>query len=314
VARIALNSPDVSVVIPTRDRWTLAEATVRSALAQEGPSVEVVLIDDGSATPAPDSLRALGDGLVHVHRNERSHGPAGARNAGIEHSHGQWIAFLDDDDLWSPHKLREQLDAARSAWVYSRAVLFSAKDRVACEAIAFPVAAELPRVLVRRNVLPAGSSNVIVRRDLVRSAGGFDARLSQLSDWELWLRLAASERPTSCDETHVAYRRHAGNMIVSHADPHEELTLIAHKHAALAAALGEKFDPVALAHWLAAEQRRVGRRRDAFFTHLRAARRLRDARHLLSAVRVPLGDRAMALRERRPVQVPAPDWLLKQLS
>jgi glycosyltransferase involved in cell wall biosynthesis len=313
VASIPVSPPDVSVVIPTRDRWTMAATTVRSALAQEGPSVEVLLMDDGSATPAPGELRALGDGRLQVHRHETSRGPAPTRNAGIELARGRWIAFLDDDDLWSPNKLRDQVAAARGAWAYSGAVIFTTGAPVTCEAIALPAQDSLPKALIRRNVLPAGCSNVVAQADVVRAVGGFDTRLSQLSDWELWIRLAERGPATACDQIHVAYRRHPGNMIVSAEDPSAELDLIAEKHAGLAASTGERFDHAALAHWLAAEQRRAGRRRDAFATHLRATARLRDWSHLFSALRVPLGDRAMALREPEPREVAPPDWLQAQL-
>jgi hypothetical protein len=232
----------------------------------------------------------------------------------VELAQGRWIAFLDDDDLWSPTKLREQLDAAEGPWVYSKALIFTDGPTIACEEIALPSEDGLLRALIRRNVLPAGCSNVIARADLVRAAGGFDTRLSQLSDWELWLRLADRAQPTACHQMHVAYRRHSGNMIVSKADPSSELDLMADKHAQLASSCGERFDRAALAHWLAAEQRRVGRRRDAFATHMRAGVRLRDVRHLLSALRIPLGDRAMALREPPPRSIPPPDWLRTQLQ
>lgn len=308
-----MTGPDVSVVIPTRDRWALAERTIRSALAQEGVTVEILLVDDGSATPASDALRALGHGRLQVHRHEQPLGQARARNTGIDLARAPWIAFLDDDDLWSPVKLRDQLACADGPWVYSRTVIFALDSAVTCEAVEMPRAESLQRAMIRRNVVPAGCSNVVARTDLVRAAGGFDVRLNQLCDWELWLRLGQLARATACDETHVAYRRHAGNRIVSDVDPAAELELIADKHASLAASMGESFDRAGLAHWLAAEQRRVGRRRAAFATHVRAGFQLRDPRHILSALRVPLGDRAMALREPTRHQVPPPDWLSAQL-
>ena len=106
--------PAVSVVIPTRDRWPLLATTLASALGQDGVALEVVVVDDGSATAAP-VVPPFDDPRVRIARNDRSLGVAGARNRGIEAARGEWIAFLDDDDVWAPAKLRRQLDAATAA-------------------------------------------------------------------------------------------------------------------------------------------------------------------------------------------------------
>jgi len=103
----------VSVVIPTRDRWELLPRAVRSVLAQEHAELHVVVVDDGSVSPAPrDGVFA--DPRVQVVRRKRSGGVAAARNAGLERARGGWVAFLDDDDIWAPAKLAAQLAAARA--------------------------------------------------------------------------------------------------------------------------------------------------------------------------------------------------------
>jgi glycosyltransferase involved in cell wall biosynthesis len=90
-------------VIPTRDRWPIFRAhALRSALAQEDVSLEVVVIDDGSTTPPP----GISDRRVRVLRNPVSRGVAEARNRGVADARAPWVAFLDDDDVWSPRKLR----------------------------------------------------------------------------------------------------------------------------------------------------------------------------------------------------------------
>src|ERR687896_831399 len=106
-------APDVTVVIPTRSRWDLlSTAALPSALAQEDVEIEVIVVDDGSSDTTPDALAELADPRVRVLRHQRARGVARARNAGIAAARGEWIAFLDDDDLWSPRKLRLQLERA----------------------------------------------------------------------------------------------------------------------------------------------------------------------------------------------------------
>ncbi len=102
--------PLVSVVVPTHNRARLLRRTLRSILAQHMVDLEVVVIDDGSTDDTGDV--AATDPRVLVIRNRESAGVSAARNRGIAAARGEWIAFCDDDDLWSPDKLNRQLTAA----------------------------------------------------------------------------------------------------------------------------------------------------------------------------------------------------------
>ena len=155
----------MSVVIPTRNRWSiLAEAALPAALCQEDVDHEVVVVDDGSGDGTPDRLAELGEWRLRVVRHDRSLGVANARNAGIAVARGEWVAFLDDDDVWAPRKLRLQIDAASSqgaGFVYGASV---ALDEHKCFLFghAPPDPATLRFELFRRNVLWGGCSNVVV--------------------------------------------------------------------------------------------------------------------------------------------------------
>src|SRR3712207_5655017 len=105
--------PEISVVIPTRDRCAeLMVAGLPAALGQEGVDHEVIVVDDGSADGTSALLADREEGRLRVIRNDSPRGVAAARNQGLRAALAEWVAFLDDDDLWSPHKLRDQLDAA----------------------------------------------------------------------------------------------------------------------------------------------------------------------------------------------------------
>src|SRR5688572_29252695 len=161
--------PEVTVVIPTRDRWDLlVRRALPSALGQEDVSIEVIVVDDGSAEGAPASLH--GDQRVRVVRHETSRGVPAARNSGLEAATGTWTAFLDDDDLWAPRKLREQLDRAASegaAFVYSDVAHVNlAGDVLTIDAA--PPAGELGDLLLAGHVIPGAASNVVVRTDALR--------------------------------------------------------------------------------------------------------------------------------------------------
>lgn len=108
-------TPNVSVVIPTRNRPTLVIRAVASVLAQTYRDFEVIVVIDG---PDPDTAVALApwlrkDARLRVLESDHCVGSGSARNCGIEASRGAWVALLDDDDEWLPQKLEKQLDAVK---------------------------------------------------------------------------------------------------------------------------------------------------------------------------------------------------------
>jgi len=102
--------PLVSVVVPSHNRARLLRRTLRSILAQHLTDLEVVLVDDGSTDETPQITNGA-DPRIVVIRNQEPGGVSAARNRGIAAARGEWIAFCDDDDLWSPDKLSRQLMA-----------------------------------------------------------------------------------------------------------------------------------------------------------------------------------------------------------
>jgi glycosyltransferase involved in cell wall biosynthesis len=99
----------VSVVIPTRGRPEWVENAVRSALAQSYVPVEVIVVVDGLDPQTEQVLGCLADTRLKVRVSEENVGGAEARNIGVRAAHGEWIAFLDDDDTWLPDKLDKQM-------------------------------------------------------------------------------------------------------------------------------------------------------------------------------------------------------------
>ncbi|MEJ2185764.1 MAG: glycosyltransferase family 2 protein [Gemmatimonadota bacterium] len=186
--------PLVSVILPTRNRAGLLERALGSALAQEAVAFEVLVVDDASTDDSPGLLAALAarDGRVRVLRQPERHGAAVARNRGAAEASAPFLAFLDDDDEWLPGKLQRQVDAAArsDAGVVSCRFAEVAADGTAVPAGRVDLGMGRARTtLARGNVL--GLSATMVRRDVFRQVGGFDARLPRLQDWDLWIRLAA---------------------------------------------------------------------------------------------------------------------------
>jgi hypothetical protein len=268
-SRGSSTGPEVSVVIPTRDRWHRLSRTLACARRQQGVTLQIVVVDDGSGDGTAQRVQALCDGRILVVRHERSLGLSGARNAGIRAATGEWIAFLDDDDLWSETKLVSQLRAARrdeADWCYAGAAFVNERDRLLGLADP-PDPLAVARLLRGVNVIPAGASNVLVRAALLDRVGGFDERLSHFADWDLWIRLAAAARPAVVDEPLLAYVQHPGNMRLTDSEGLvRELHHLDAKHG-----LGGNAEPgrAAMLQWIAESQWRTGRRGAAIIMFIR---------------------------------------------
>jgi teichuronic acid biosynthesis glycosyltransferase TuaG len=192
---VNVDSPRISVVIPTYERLEDCKRAVRSALEQELQPLEVIVCDDGSGPPTQRELEgwAADEPRLRYLRLPRNFGaPAAARNLGTEHAQGDWVAFLDDDDQWVRGKLRLQAEAiARGRYdvIASDASRASGAAYFGLQEEAEPDRAEF----LRHN--PIITSTAIVRREPLLAAGGFtDSALgisiTGVEDYAAWLNMA----------------------------------------------------------------------------------------------------------------------------
>ena len=309
-------------MIATRNRWRLLSTHgLPSALRQEDVELEVIVVDDCSTDETAARLAELDDRRVRVVRHDVRRKLAGAHNTGVAAARGEWVAFLDDDDLWSPRKLRMQLDVAEREgvdWVYSAAVVVDEHKRV-LEADPFPDPHELPQLLLGGNHVPGGGSNVMARAEVVRRVGGFDESLVRFSDWDLWIRLARSGLPAASPAIAVARVEHGQNMVIrDRAYARESFTRLLSKYRPVT-----RKDRLGVAEWTAHEHHRAGKRVVASWLYLRAAVEYRSPGNLPPAVGALFGERGMSWASRlllglrrsshlepEPNTVPAePPWL-----
>lgn len=195
----------VSVVIPAynpRAGW-LAEA-VESALEQVPAPAEVIVVDDGSDEPVvlPEHWP------VHVVRQENT-GVAGARNRGLASAKSEFVAFLDQDDVWYPGKLAAQLDR-----MAPEVGLCSTGSDIIRDGERVPGSAGGPGVLDYGELLHSNritASSVLVRREALVAAGGFPRGIRLADDWAAWLAIARGHRVEHVPEVLVGYRQHGSN-------------------------------------------------------------------------------------------------------
>jgi glycosyltransferase involved in cell wall biosynthesis len=177
---------------------------VRSALGQSYTNQEIVVVDDGSATPLVLAAELAADPRVRVLRLGTHAGAGEARNVGVRASRGTLLAFLDDDDRWRPQKIESQVRALasrdeRTAAVESGYELWDGPRRVD---------RYLPRIDrdLRTELLEdprLQPSTVLLRRSVFIELGGFDPSLMRTEDWDLWVRLADSYDALPLPEVHV---------------------------------------------------------------------------------------------------------------
>ena len=194
--------PRISVIIPTYGRPTLLEETLHSVQSQTYPAAEVIIVDDHSPEPVtiPDELRAG----IRMLRHLRNQGPGAARNTGAAHATGDWVVFLDDDDLLTPHRLEWAVAGMGDARAHVCDIEWIHPDG----------RLEVPATRAfsgdMRDVFTHGSppqlGQVVFRRsDLLQ----FDPGLRVSEDTEWWLRMADRAQFSWSPEIGLRYRWHS---------------------------------------------------------------------------------------------------------
>jgi len=208
----------VSVVIPVYNGERYLRRAIDSVLAQTYSDVEVVVIDDGSTDSSPAMLREYGDKLCVYH--QANCGRVGlVRNTGIDRSHGEFVAFLDQDDWWLPEKLALQVEAMRSSakigLVHTAVTDFDDRGHsrpglLNPEAQPEKITGRCFEELLLGN--PMYNSSVIVRRSALQDVGVCDLQIpgNTVQDYDLWLRIARAFEFAFISEPLTCYQMHSG--------------------------------------------------------------------------------------------------------
>lgn len=211
------------MIIPVYERHRMLVEAIDSVLAQTVRPDEIIVVDDGSPTPVADCIEHFGD-QVRLLRQENK-GIGGARNTGIEVATGDFLSFLDSDDLWMPHKTEHQLDVLRAdpelECAYGRVVQFHDPESSVVFRENHPIANE--------ELEGSISSAMLIRRESFDRVGPFGPISGSVDvDWQLRAR-EAGLRGHVLDEVVFRRRIHETNHNVTNKDAAHRERLLALK-------------------------------------------------------------------------------------
>jgi glycosyltransferase involved in cell wall biosynthesis len=211
---VVQKEPLVSVVIPCYNHARYIEEAIRSVESQEYSNHEIIVVDDGSTDNTEDIVKKFKNRTIYLRQENR--GTAAARNLGIALARGEFIAFLDADDSWLPGKLQKQMKAIDAdpsvglvacgefdidesgkilggPWVYGN----------------YPNREKLLEALSIGQVIPGGSSGILIRKECLLEVGDFDASLKIGEDWDMWLRIIRKYNAVFITEPLVLIRKNS---------------------------------------------------------------------------------------------------------
>lgn len=249
-------TPIVSIVIPNFNCLAYLPQCIQSIEQQTYTHYEILFVDDGSTDGSREYLTELSNTHPHISLilSERG-GPGAARNLGVAQAKGEWIAFLDADDLWTHSKLAEQVAFMSE---HPNCVLSFTNYEHINEANEFIIPCfqywpEFQRhiesqsattgyqmlnhataMLFKENIV--GTSSVMCRRDAYLQVQGFDCELPSASDWDLWLKLSEAGDVSFTNEIRMHYLMRQGSVSSNVPKRIEAMKTIAQRHVSFAQA------------------------------------------------------------------------------
>jgi glycosyltransferase involved in cell wall biosynthesis len=188
--------PKISVIIPTHNRAEFLRCAITSVLSQTLQDFEVIVVDDASVDNTQEVVRSFGDDRIRYlrHHVTTNKGAASARNTGVLHANGDYIAFLDDDDEWLPDKLKMQLDRLELSpptlgGVYTGSLeVERSNGKIVSRIIPSKKGRIFDEMIIQNWIGP--TSTLILRKQCFEKVGLFDASLSYSEDYDMWLRVS----------------------------------------------------------------------------------------------------------------------------
>ncbi len=185
---------EVSVIVPTYERFDKLERGLKTVLDQSYQDLELIVVDDNSSQKYREKARDIvekisdeADFPVKRIVNENNQGVSSARNLGIEKASGRYIAFLDDDDEWKSRKVEKQVEKIEEDQinaVYTAAEMYNGEVN---DIVRKAEKLDLEKMLERNRI--GSPSKVMVEKEWLEKVNGFDEDIPSAEDWDIWIRL-----------------------------------------------------------------------------------------------------------------------------
>ena len=216
---VEVPEPKVTVIIPSYNYGHFLGEAIQSVLDQSLQEWELIVVDDGSTDNTREVVAAFVAPRIHyIHQQNR--GNPAARNAALRLAKGEYVAFLDADDVWFPEKLKRQVAQLDSlpptvGLVYSDVYLFNNEDGTIIRR--FMQGRRPPQGRILRELLDTegwfiSDTGSLIRREVFQRVGLYDESLWWYEDWEMWVRIAATYEVAAMDEPVARCRRHSANL------------------------------------------------------------------------------------------------------
>jgi len=212
--RSRMNSPLVSVIIPAYNSADYIEEALESVFKQTFQDFEILVIDDGSTDDTGAILEKYKDRIEYCF--QENGGPASARNQGIRMARGEYIAFLDADDIWLATKLEKQIALFRQRQNLGMVITGSCSfDKKGIYGFSTKKREYLMIGDIARNIFlrsGVGTPTVMVRKKVFDKVGLFEENIRYGEDDNLWIRIASHYDVELIDEALIRVRNHPGRM------------------------------------------------------------------------------------------------------
>ncbi|NET38055.1 MAG: glycosyltransferase [Cyanothece sp. SIO1E1] len=204
----------ISIILPVFNGEKTIQETIASVLDQTYSDFELIIINDGSNDSTLEVLANISDPRVKVFSYPNA-GVAASRNRGLVQAGGEFIAFLDADDLWKPDKLEAQLKALeanpKAGVAYSWSDFIDESNRFLHPGRRLCLEGDVYADILALNFLEHGS-NPLVRREAFEQVGSFEESLPPSDDWDMWIRLAAEYEFALVQSSQILYRVSANSQ------------------------------------------------------------------------------------------------------
>lgn len=220
----------ISVIIPTYNRADFIKETLGSILGQSYKTLEVIIVSDGGSDSTPDVIAEIDDKRIKfVQLDQNSGCPAVPRNVGLKEAKGELIAFCDDDDIWLPHKLEEQIRLFKKSpdidLVCSNAIMFPLTSMDICIPKIKSQVFEYQKFINHKN--PIINSSVLFKSELLDRVGYLDEDpdLKAVEDYDYWLRTLKSKDKSIYFDPRVQMKyRVFHEKIIEHANSEKKIS------------------------------------------------------------------------------------------